>query len=148
MKKLVKDLMISDLIKANEDEQIYETVSRVAEAKSSLLVCVIDKTGKISGLITPKEILKAVEICGYGEIKRPPFSEREMAHIMTSRYAKDIMSAPGFVKPGDDVQKAIDIMIDRGFYEVPVVDDESKPIGLINYFAVVSNADWQCDAER
>jgi len=146
MKKTVENLMTSDFIKACEDELIYEVVSRVAAIKSSLLVCVVDKTGKITGVVTPREILKAVEICGYEGVKKPLFSEREVAHIMTSRYVKDIMSEPEFVKSGDDVQKAIDIMIDRRFYEVPVVDEALKPIGLINYFAVISNADWRCEA--
>lgn len=145
MKKLIKDLMTTEFIKVNEDEEIYKVVSKVAATKSSLLACVVDKEGKISGIITPKEILKAVEVCGYDQVKRPMLSGREVAHIMTSRYVKDIMSDPVFVKPSDEVQKAIDIMIDRGFYEVPVVDDDSELVGLVNYFAVISSADWQCD---
>ncbi|MFA5374458.1 MAG: CBS domain-containing protein [Dehalococcoidia bacterium] len=148
MNKLIKDLMTTEFIKVNEDEEIYKVVSKVAAAKSSLLACVVDKEGKISGIITPKEILKAVEVCGYDQMKRPLFSGREVAHIMTSRYAKDIMSDPVFAKSGDDVQQAIDIMIDRGFYEVPVVDDDSKLVGLVDYFAVISSADWQCDTGR
>lgn len=148
MKKLVKELMTDKFIAVGEDEWIYEAVSKVAEAKSSLLICIVDNKGKLFGIITPKEILKAVELCGYEEVKHLPFSEREVAHIMTSRYAKDIMSDPVFVKPDDEVQKAIDIMIDRSFYEVPVVDASCKPIGLINYFAVVTSSVWHCDTER
>ena len=146
MKKLIKDLMTAEFIKVNEDEGIHEVVSKIAATKSSLLACVVDREGKISGIITPKEILKAVEVCGYDQVKSPMLSGREVAHIMTSRYAKDIMSDPVFVKLGDDVQQAIDIMIDRGFYEVPVVDDDSKLVGFVNYFAVISIVDWQCGA--
>jgi len=148
MEKLIEDLMTAEFIKVNENDEIHEVVSKIATMKSSLLVCVVDKEGKISGIITPKEILKAVEVCGYDQVKRPMLSGREVAHIMTSRYAKDIMSNPVFVHSDDDVQRAIDIMIDRSFYEVPVVDSDVKPIGLINYFAVVSSADWQCDVEH
>ena len=43
-----------------------------------------------------------------------------------SKYAKDIMSFPVSVKPEDSVDKAIDIMLDKGFYEVPVVDEQGK----------------------
>lgn len=148
MKKLVKELMTSDFIQVHEDEWIYEAVAKVAASKSSLLVCIVDKEGKLCGIVTPKEILKAVELCGYEEVKHPVFSEREVAHIMTSRYVKDIMSDPESVKADDEVQKAIDVMIDRGFYEVPVVDDESKPIGLIDYFSIIAGADWQCETGR
>ena len=148
MKKTVESLMTSDFIKARDDELIYDVVSRVATMKNSLLVCVVDKAGKITGVVTPREILKTVEVCGYEGRRKPLFSEREVAHIMTSRYVRDIMSVPEHVKPGDDVQKAIDIMIDRGFYEVPVVDEDLNPIGLIHFFAVISNADWRCDTGR
>jgi CBS domain-containing protein len=148
MKKLVKELMTDKFIAVGEDEWIHAAVAKVAERKDSLIVCVVDKQGKLCGIITPREILKAVELCGYGEVKHPVFSEREVVHIMTSRYAKDIMSDPVFVKPDDEVQKAIDIMIERSFYDVPVVDEAGKPIGLVNYFAVISSVDWRCDTER
>jgi predicted transcriptional regulator len=148
MKKLVKELMTDRFIAMGEDELIHAAVAKVAEGKDGRIVCVVDKQGKLCGIIAPKEILKTVALCGYGEVKQSQFSEREVVHIMTSRYAKDIMCDPVSVKPDDEVQKAIDIMIDRSFYEVPVVDEAGNPIGLVNYFAVISSIDWRCDTER
>jgi predicted transcriptional regulator len=148
MKKLVKELMTDNFVKVNEDEWIYEALSQIAVSKKSMLVCVVDKEDKLCGIITPKEALRAVEVCGYDGAKHPLFSGREVLHLMTSKYAKDIMSAPVFVKTDDEAQQAIDIMIDRGFYEVPVVDDASKPIGLVTYFGIVSSSIWHCDMEK
>jgi CBS domain-containing protein len=50
------------------------------------------------------------------------------------------MSPPVSVKPEDGVDKAIDIMLDKGFYEVPVVDEQGKIVGLINYFSIITSS--------
>ena len=67
---------------------------------------------------------------------------------MTSKYARDIMSESINVKPDDEVQKAIDLMLYKGFYEIPVVDNEEKLIGEINYFNIISHSIWHCNMER
>jgi len=148
MTKLVKELMIDKYVKVHEDEQIYEAANRVAEDCETLLACVVDKKDKLIGVITPKELLKAAEVCEYGGTGHPFFSGREALHLLTSQYARDIMSEPISVKPDDDVQKAIDLMLYKGFYEVPVVDKEGKLIGEINYFGIISHSIWHCNLER
>ena len=70
-----------------------------------------------------------------------------MLHLLTSKYARDIMSAPISVKPGDEVQKAIDLMLYNGFYEVPVVDKDGKVVGEINYFGVITGSIEHCKRE-
>jgi predicted transcriptional regulator len=50
------------------------------------------------------------------------------------------MSSPVSVNPGDGVEKAINIMLDKGFYEVPVVDEHGKMIGEVNYFSIISSS--------
>ncbi|MBA7473288.1 hypothetical protein ES707_08625 [subsurface metagenome] len=112
-----------------------------------MLACVVDSEGRLKGIITPKELLKAVEVCEYGVTRRPFFSGREVLHLLTSKYARDIMSAPISVKPSDEVQKAIDLMLYKGFYEVPVVDKDDKVVGEINYFGVITGSIEHCKRE-
>jgi predicted transcriptional regulator len=50
------------------------------------------------------------------------------------------MSAPIGVKADDEIEKAIDSMLDRVFYEVPVVDGMGKIIGEINYFGIITSS--------
>jgi len=145
MTKLVKELMVSKFIKVHEDDQIYEVANRVSKDRDTLLACVVDKKGKLVGIITPRELLKAVEVCEYGSVSHPFFSGGEALHLLTARYARDIMSAPVSVKPNDKVEKAVKIMLDEGFYEVPVVDDAGKLIGEIDFSDIVSTAVWKCD---
>lgn len=140
MKKNVKDLMSSKFVKVAEQDQISQVVVKIAEDKETMLACVLDEEGRLKGIITPKEALRAVEIREFGTIRRPFFEGSEILRILSSKYAKDIMSPPVSVKPEDSVDKAIDIMLDKGFYEVPVVDEQGKIVGLINYFSIITSS--------
>jgi len=140
MKKSVKDLMSSKFVKVAEQDQISQVVVKIAKDKETMLACVLDEEGKLKGIITPKEVLRAVEIREFGTIRRPFFEGPEILRILSSKYAKDIMSPPVSVKPKDSVDKAIDIMLDKGFYEVPVVDKQGKIVGLINYFSIITSS--------
>ncbi len=140
MKKNVKDLMSSKFVKVAEQDQISRVVVKIAKDKETMLACVLDEEGRLKGIITPKEVLRAVEIREFGTIRRPFFEGQEILRILSSKYAKDIMSPPVSVKPEDSVDKAIDIMLDKGFYEVPVVDEQGKIVGLINYFSIITSS--------
>jgi len=145
MTKKVSEIMI---VKVSEEDWIFDVANKVAEDCETLLACVVDKKDRLVGIITPRELLKAAEVCDYGGIRHPFFSGREVLHLLTSNYARDIMSAPISVKPDDEVQKAIDLMLYNGFYEVPVVDKDGKVVGEINYFGIISRSIRQCYTER
>ena len=147
MAKLVKDLMINKFVKVYGYETIPVVANKVAGNRETLLACVVDEKEKLLGVITPRELLKIVKVCEYGRVSlsRPSFLGGEALHLLTSKYAKDIMSAPVSVKPDDTVEKAVKIMLDEGFYEVPVVDDAGKLIGEIDFSDIVSTAVWKCD---
>ena len=140
MKKSVKDLMSSKFVKVAEQDQISQVVVKIAKDKETMLACVLDEEDRLKGIITPKEVLRAVEIREFGTIRRPFFEGPEILRILSSKYAKDIMSPPVSVKPEDSVDKAIDIMLDKGFYEVPVVDEQGKMVGVINYFSIITSS--------
>jgi CBS domain-containing protein len=148
MAKLVKELMSNKFVKVYEDDQIFEAAAKVAEDRETLLACVVDKNGKLVGIITPRELLKAAEVSGYRGVRHPFFSGREALHLLSSDYARDIMSSPVSVKPDDEVQKAIDLMLYNGFYEVPVVDNKGKVIGEINYFGIIAGSMWHWKREQ
>jgi CBS domain-containing protein len=140
MKKMVSELMIAKYVKIHEAEPIYKVVEKIAADRETILACVVDEKGKLKGIITPKELLKAVEVREFGTIRYPFFEGAEALHILTSKYAKDIMSPPVSVKMDDRIEEAINIMLDKGFYEVPVVDKEEKVVGEINYFGIIISA--------
>jgi predicted transcriptional regulator len=53
------------------------------------------------------------------------------------------MSAPVSVKPDDEVQTAIDLMLGSNLYEVPVVDKDNKVVGEINFLGIISHSVWK-----
>jgi len=140
MKKNVRDFISSKFVKVAEEDQLSQVVVKTTTGKKTMLACVLDKEGKLKGIITPKELLRAVEIREFGTIRRPFFEGPEILHILSSKYAKDIMSPPVSAKPEDSVDKAIDIMLDKGFYEVPVVDEQGRMLGVINYFSIITSS--------
>ncbi len=140
MKKLVKELMTRKFVKLNEEDLIYQAVEKIAADRETLIACVVDRDGKLKGIITPREVLKTVEVREFETVRYPFFEGAEILGLLTSKYAKDMMSAPISVREDDEVEKAINIMLDAGFYEVPVVDQEERVLGEINYFTIIINS--------
>ncbi len=148
MTKKVSEVMIEKSVKVSEEDRIFDVAHKVAEDCETLLALVVDKKDRLVGMITPKELLKAAEVCEYGNVRHPFFSGREALHLLSSHYARDIMSAPISVKPDDEVQKAIDLMLNNNLYEVPVVDEDGKVVGEINFLGIISQSMWQCYTGR
>jgi CBS domain-containing protein len=140
MKKLVKDLMTRKFVKLREEDLIYQAVEKIAADRETLIACVVDRDDKLKGIITPREVLKTVEVREFETVRYPFFEGAEVLGLLTSKYAKDMMSAPISVREDDEVEKAINIMLDAGFYEVPVVDKEGRVLGEINYFTIVTSS--------
>jgi CBS domain-containing protein len=140
MTKLVRELMMRKFVKLHEEDLVYQAVEKIAADRETMLACVVDKDGKLKGIITPREVLKTVEVREFETIRYPFFEGAEILGLLTSKYAKDMMSAPISVREDDEVEKAIDIMLDYGFFEVPVVDEEERVLGEINYFNIIIGA--------
>ena len=140
MKKLVKHLITAKFVTLRERDRIYEAVEKIAKDRETMIGCVVDEENRLKGLITPKDLLRVLEVRGYGTIEHHHFEGPGVLHLLTSEYARDIMCAPVSVRKHDEVRKAIDIMVDQGFYEVPVVDEEGRVMGVINYFDIIVDA--------
>ncbi|MCK4965321.1 MAG: CBS domain-containing protein [Dehalococcoidia bacterium] len=148
MTKKVSEVMIEKFVKVSAEDRIFQVANIVAEDCETLLACVVDKNGKLVGIITPRELLKAAEVSGYGGVRHPFFSGREALHLLSSDYARDIMSSPVSVKPDDEVQKAIDLMLYNNLYEIPVVDKDGRVVGEVNFLGIISHSVWQRDTGK
>jgi CBS domain-containing protein len=140
MKKTVKELATNKCVKVNQRDRIYEAIEKIAEDKETMLACVVDEHNVLRGVISPKELLKVIEVREYGATRQPFFEGPEVLHLLTSRYAEDIMTHPISVKADDEIEKAINVMLDEGFYEVPITDKDGKLIGEINYFGIITKS--------
>ena len=148
MTKKVSEVMIEKFVKVSAEDRIFQVANIVAEDCETLLACVVDKNGKLVGIITPRELLKAAEVSEYGGVRHPFFSGREALHLLSSDYARDIMSSPVSVKPDDEVQKAIDLMLYNNLYEIPVVNKDGRVVGEVNFLGIISHSVWQRDTGK
>ena len=140
MVKLAGDLMRAEFNNVPEDIAIYKAVKKIAARTRGKIVCVVDREGKLKGLLTPRGILEALEVREFGGIRSRFFAGPEVLHLLTSKYARDIMGAPVSVHVNDKVEEVINTMLDHGFYELPVGDKDMKVIGEISYFDIILNA--------
>ena len=140
MKKTVRELATDNCAKVGPKDRIYETVETIAEDKETMLACVVDEQGILRGIISPKELLRAIEVREYGTTRYAFFEGPTVLHLLTSRNAEDIMSGPISVKADDEVEDAINIMLDEGFYEVPVTDEDGKLVGEISFFSIIAGS--------
>ncbi|MGB2852817.1 MAG: CBS domain-containing protein [Dehalococcoidia bacterium] len=140
MKKTVKELATNICLTVGHRDRIYEAIEKIAGDKETMLACVVDEQNVLRGVITPKELLKVIEVREYGATRSPFFEGPEVLHFLTSRYAEDIMTGPISVKADDEIEKAINVMLDEGFYEVPITDKDGKLIGEISYFSIITSS--------
>ena len=140
MGRPVKEFLTDKFVKVREDEPIYGAVKKIADSRETTIACVVDGEDKLTGLLTPRDILKALEVRDFEAVRGRFFVGPEVLHLLTSQYAKDIMSAPVGVHVDDGVSEAINTMLDHGFYELPVVDKDMKVIGEISYFDILLNS--------
>jgi CBS domain-containing protein len=139
MKRPVRELMTVEFDKVSEDETIHEAVKKIAASRRTTIASVVDREGKLKGLLTPRDILEALEVREFGGVRSSFFAGHEVLHLLTSKYAKDIMSAPVSVKADNEVWEAINTMLDHGVYELPVVDEHMKVMGAITFFDILIN---------
>ena len=137
MPKLVGELMTTECNVVPEGEIISEAVKKIAGRKRGKIACVVDREGKIKGVLTPSDILKMLEVSKFGGVRARIFSVPEVLHFLTSKYAKDIMSGPVSVRVNDGMEQAINTMLDHGFYELPVVDENMRVVGEISFFDIL-----------
>jgi CBS domain-containing protein len=137
--KLVKEFITEKITIISEESPIDEILEKIVEDRETTIACVVDDENKLKGIITPKKLLKGAQIRKYKSY-RYPVSWGEIYGLIKSKNARDIMRAKVSVKPDDNIIDAITLMLENGFYEVPVVDDDEKVIGEINYFRILM--DW------
>jgi CBS domain-containing protein len=116
MTMTVSDIMKKKLEVIEEIASVQQTAEKMKEKNTSSLV-VIDEKGKPLGLVTERDLVR--KVC----VNRVPPNE------VTN---KDIMSSPLItISSGSSPSVAADMMLQHNVRHLLVIDDRSKPIGII-----------------
>jgi CBS domain-containing protein len=142
----VRDLMITKYVRVKANDKISHVMFKLARDRETMVACVVDENEKLTGIITPKRLLKSVQMAVFGRSRNPSFEWGEALISITASRAEDIMGPPLSVTPDHSVEDAIDLMLDKGIYELPVVDKSGKILGGINYFQIIEN--WAKDLRK
>ncbi len=136
---IVGEIMVNKFFAVSEDEEILEVMPKLTEERGTMVVCVVDDAGKLKGIITPKRMLKSVIMSEFSTIRQPSLDWGEVMGFLGSTRVGEIMGPPISVKPDDYVIDAIDIMIDKNLYTLPVVDDDFKLLGRVNFYNIIDS---------
>ena len=111
----VEDVMVKDVIKINEDVTIKEAAGLMNKYEIGCLIAV--KKGKVSGILTERDLLKRV------------VAESKDASKLRVR---DVMTSPLIVAETKmDLGEAVRLMFERKIKKLPVVDDK-RLVGLVS----------------
>jgi predicted transcriptional regulator len=139
MELKVENLMIRRFFTVNEEDPIWEVLLKLTEERGVLIACVVDKNNKLKGVVTPKRILKAVALSKFGMMRQPSLEWGAVLSSLNSKYAGEIMGPPICIHPDDDVMDAINLMIDKNIYTLPVVDKQYRVVGRIGFFNIIDS---------
>ncbi len=138
MEYTVGKLMTANCISVKSTEKINSIMIDLSEKREIMLVYVVDDNDVLTGIITPRKLIKAVKIAAFGSTRDPSLEWGEVLSSMTKKYAADVADAPVSVTRDDKIEDVLNIMLDKNLYELPVVDKDRKLIGRINYRDIIA----------
>jgi CBS domain-containing protein len=107
----------SRLVTISADALLVEAAKRLSDTHISLLV-VCDDEGAMVGVITKTDIVLQIGRCS----GRACLARADM--VMTDEVA--------YCRPSDYLPEVLSMMATRGFVHIPVIDDRSRPLGVVN----------------
>lgn len=99
------------------DTLLVDVAKLLSDTQISLVV-VCDPNGAMVGIITKTNIVQQIGHC------RGASCTTAAAELMV----RDVI----YCRPGDRLPDVLSMMAKRGFVHIPVVDDQSKPLGVMN----------------
>jgi arabinose-5-phosphate isomerase len=110
---------------ANEYETIRQVlVNCTKPGRRPGAIMLVDATGRLTGLFTDSDLARLIENRHDEALDRPV---REV-----------MVNSPTTIPAGSKMSAAIELLADRKFSELPVVNDSGQPVGMIDVTDVVS----------
>jgi CBS domain-containing protein len=110
----VSDLMTSDVLTVAPEDTIGEAAQKMVDREVSSVA--VSDYGRLIGILTERDLTRAVA-------GRTHSSEARVREWMTA----DPITLPASASP----KEAAEIMLDRGFRHIPIVDGE-RAIGIVS----------------
>lgn len=141
---LARDIMARQVVAVKPEESLAEVAEAMGQNGVSG-VPVLDKTGKVLGVITEKDFLVRMGVKdpkNFMSVVAECLQVKKCVALpMRTQTARDIMSAPAVtVSPDTPVRTISQILVDKGINRVPVVDRKGVLVGLVSRADIVRAA--------
>jgi CBS domain-containing protein len=107
----------SRLATISADALLVDVAILLSDTHISLVV-VCNSDGAMVGVITKTDVVQQIGLCG----------ERACAIQAADVMTRDV----AYCRPTDSLPDVLSMMEKRGFVHIPVVDEDSKPVGVVN----------------
>ena len=124
---LISHWMTKDVITVTPDTSMMKA-SKLLKTHSIRRLPVVDEGGRILGIVSDRDIKEA------SPSKATTLDVHELYYLLAEIKIRDIMTRnPVALHPGDTVEHAAMLMIEKNFGGLPVVDDDAKVVGIMTY---------------
>lgn len=135
-----KDIMIQDVIFIRKEDKLDEIISVLMQNHISG-VPVIDQDNRLVGMVTEKDLVtkeKGLNISSYMEFMASILfiDGNKLANVSKKKIqtltAQEVMSTPVYaVHLEATIEEIVSLMMNRHINRIPVIDKESKLVGII-----------------
>lgn len=128
MKRQVAFYSINEPKFVHESQPLIEIMEQMDKNKLSHIL-VKNKKNKLSGIISKNDLLQKLN-----SIANQTSGKSYTAFNMKSVTAKEIMTKdPICIQKEDDIAYAVELLLQRKFHALPVIEDE-KPVGIVTFY--------------
>jgi len=122
----VRDHMVSPAVTVAPDMPFQDALKLMQESKSRRLP-VVDGKGRLIGIVAERDLLYA------SPSPATTLSVWELTYILSKIKVEELMTKKVITTTADTpIEDAASLMVERDVGGLPVVDDENKPVGMIN----------------
>ena len=139
---LIRDIFDSTKMNSlivDENETLEKTVARFAERPQLRGVFLVDRRKKLKGVVTRADLLNVIKIKLGKDISGLPLRMLTLKRTLNVK-TKDIacmFSHRAYVKLGDPLERALELMTDMDLIDIPVIDDDNNIVGDLNLSVVL-----------
>lgn len=136
---MVKDIMTRNVITVSPEMEIVHAARLLLEKGINGLP-VVDKTGKLMGIICQSDLIAQQKrfpvpsvftlLDGFIPLTSTKHFEKEVRKIAATTVSDAMTSIPVTVGPETKIEELADLMVDKNFHTLPVVD-EGRLVGIV-----------------
>src|SRR4029079_2356765 len=125
---LVRDVMTVDPVTVTPETGVKSALTRLAHLGITSMP-VVDQHGRLCGILSEADLIREA----VGADPRDQQRLSTIPRVSAPQTGEDVYTRSAVaVRPDDDVASAVEVMSDKGFKSLPVVDDRHLLVGILS----------------